>query len=253
MNSGLLRTLSGWLPMLAMVLAPGPAGGEPLITDRPGNGNSATTVGQLRLQVETSVNFVISPDALSLPTGLRFGLTDFWELRVLSGLFGVNDGDVQATDTAVGTKLSLLANQGAVPALALMVDVFLPSGGAAFTRDEVVPEFRMAASWGLPFGLALLANVGADIPEDADGRFAQLLYVANASYSIPVSNRQASIFVESFGLLAFEGASRPDIVQLDAGAAYLVTEDFQLDVFVQIGLTEAAPDFQIAGGVSFRL
>ncbi|MBO6934374.1 MAG: transporter [Deltaproteobacteria bacterium] len=236
----------------------------PIATDRPGNGNAATTVPQWALQIETSANYALEriPMAgdqhlLAFPTLLRFGLLDIFEIRLGSELLGI-DGHppmgqktAHPTDTWVGLKIQLAANDGAVPAVAIMTDLFLPSGRAPFTNDAVVPDIRGALSWSLPKGFGLLLNAGIDIPDDGVGRFARALYVVNLGYAFPFLERRLSVFVESFGLIPL-GTDRDAVIQFDWGAAFRITRDMQIDFFAQHGLTEAATDFQIALGFSAR-
>jgi hypothetical protein len=236
----------------------------PIATDRPGNGNAATTVPQWALQIEASANYALERVPMggdqhltSFPTLLRFGLLDIFEIRLGSSLLGL-DGNppmgqrtAHPTDTSVGVKVQLAANDGAVPAVALMTDVFLPSGRAPFTGDAVVPDMRAALSWSLPKGFGLLLNAGVDVPEDGVGRFARALYVVNLGYAFPFAQRRFSVFVESYGLIPL-GVDRDAILQLDWGAAFRLTDDTQIDFYAQHGLTDAATDFQFAVGFSAR-
>jgi len=237
---------------------------SPIATDRPGNGNAATTVPQWALQLETSVSYALERVPMgedqhltSFPTLLRFGLLDIFELRLGSALIGL-DGNppmgekaAHPTDTSVGVKVQVARNRGAVPAVSLMTDVFLPSGRAPFTADAVVPDMRAALSWSLPKGFGLLLNAGVGVPDDGAGRFARALYVVNLGYAFPFAARRLSVFVESYGLIPF-GVDREAIVQIDWGAAFRLTSDTQIDFFAQHGLTEAATDFQLAVGFSAR-
>ncbi|MGB0679955.1 MAG: transporter, partial [Polyangiales bacterium] len=234
----------------------------PIVTDRPGNGNAALTVPQLSLQLETSISYAhdrtagIDTHLLNLPTALRFGALSWLELRLLSGLVGMAkvedvDAEWEATDLAVGTKLSLLRQDGAQPDLAFSGDIFLPTGTGLFDGGAVMPELRLLAAWGLPKGFGLLFNLGTDIPDDAEGRFARLLYVANLGYVIPGTGSRLSAFVEGYGRIAFADG-RPDIVQIDLGAAFLLSPTLQFDLFTQHGLKDGTPDFQVAVGFSGR-
>ena len=236
---------------------------SPIATDRPGNGNAATTVPQWAFQVEGSANYALERGPmggdmhqLTFPTLIRFGLLPIFELRVGSSLLGI-DGNpptgqktAHPTDTSVGLKVQVLANDGAVPAFSLMTDVFLPSGRAPFTNDAVVPDMRAALAWSLPAGFGLLLNAGIDVPDDGVGRFARAITVVNVGYAFPFAQRRLSVFVEYYGLLPL--ADRDAIIQVDWGAAFRITRDTQVDFYAQHGLTDAATDFQIALGFSAR-
>ena len=182
-------------------------------------------------------------------------MTPIWRRgRVISSLLAVASFDgggteVGAVDTAVGSKYYITEQRGAIPQLGAVVDVTLPTGDDLFTSDAVIPDARVAAIWALPAKLSVLANAGVVVPDDAAGRYAQLLYLASLGYSI---TDRFFVFGESFGLVDTSG-DRDHIIQLDWGATYLLADDYQLDVFGQHGISDAAPTFQLALGFSARL
>ena len=239
----------------ASVLLISQAAAEPISTDRPGNGTSPATVARGAWQVETSALYATAPgpDVVSFPTLLRFGGFEPLELRLGSGLVGVeiNDG-ASATDTSLGAKLRVAGGAGLQPELGVAVDVFLPSGQGPFTSDAVVFEARLAAAWSLPAGFGALANAGLEVASDDAGRFARIVFVANVSYGPPGLDGALVFFAESFGRLA-AAEGRDHLLQIDAGGAYRLSDDWQVDLFSQHGLTDAAPDLQLAVGVSARL
>jgi hypothetical protein len=234
----------------------GPAAADSIATDRPGNGNSPSTVPAWRFQIETSASYAYESDSnlVTAPTSLRFGLPGSFELRLISGLVAVASFDSGSTevgplDTAIGSKYYITEQRGAVPQLGVVVDVTVPTGDDLFTSDAVIPDARFAAIWVLPAKLSVLANLGVVVPDDAAGRYAQLLYLTSLGYSL---TDRLFVFGESFGLIDTSG-DRDHLIQLDWGAAYLLADDYQLDVFGQHGITDAAPTFQIAAGFSARL
>jgi len=240
--------------------APGEDWSDPISTDRPGNGNAATTVPWRRLQLElgglyawTDADSPVSQ--VIFPLGIRYGLLPQLELRLLSGIIGIQsvDGDtaVDATDTALGVKVGLTEQSGFRPDLAVMADVYLPTGSGAFGAEVVVPELRAAASWGLPAGFGAFANVGFDVPDDGIDRYARLLYLGQINYTLPAGADRVGIFGELFGRTSFD--DRPDFLLLDVGVAWQLSPDLQLDVFSQHRLAGSAPDFQLSLGISVRL
>lgn len=231
----------------------------PISTDRPGNGNAATTVPTGRLQIEASALYSLDAvpgddvNLISFPTLFRVGLFTGLELRVSSAFGGIDATgpgvEGRTTDTSVGAKAQILANGDWWPDLALMADVYLPSGTGAFTAGVTTPDARVAASWALPHDLGLLLNLGLVVPEDDAGRFAQLLYVVNLACGLAEG---LTVFVESFGQIAVDG-ERSKVLQIDAGAAYLVTDDLQVDLFTQHALTDQSPDLLVSVGLSGRI
>lgn len=237
-------------------------GDPPIATDRPGNANAPTTVPAGRLQIETSVVYARDTSApadtysLNLPTALRYGLPGRTELRLGTGIVGIEStggaSDTEATDTWVGFKVQLLDNDRSVPNLGFVADVYLPTGDGAFTGDAVVPDVRLAASWSLPRSFGILVNAGADAPEDDHGRFGRFVYVVNATYAPRFADGRLSLFVEAYGRIA-PSAGRDDVRQVDLGFSYLLSDDWQIDAFVQRANTEATPEWQLAFGLSTRL
>jgi hypothetical protein len=235
----------------------------PIVTDRPGNANAALTVPVLSLQIEGSALYAYDAGGLgdahtlSFPTALRFGVLPFLELRAGSSLLGIRaralpmQRVLHTSDTFVGTKAQVLKNRGAVPDLALMLDVFLPTGSGPFTARVVVPEARAAAAWAVWEGFGVLLNAGVDVPSQVE-RFARFVYVANFNYAPPwLLDGRISVFVESYGRLS-RAAHRSQFIQVDLGAALLVTEMLQLDFFTQHRLYGGTPDLALSIGCSAR-
>lgn len=235
----------------------------PLATDRPGNGNAAVTVPRSRLHIESGVGYARETRAagnqhlVSFPTSIRFGILDSFELRASFGPIGIEHTSIgtpllHVVDTSVGTKVQALHNRGWTPNVAVVVDVYLPSGSGPFGGNAVVPDARGAMSWALPRGFGLLLNLGADVPPSTVGRVSRFIHVANLSYAPPLLGGHLSLFVESYGRSSI-AHPRWSLHQLDVGAAIVWRSDWQIDVFTQHGLTEAAPDFQVAVGFSTRI
>lgn len=257
----MLPRLACFAALVAVGASAAHADPPPLVTDRPGNGNASSSVPRGHLQIEASTNYVSAAgdvQLISFPTLLRYGVLDFAELRVSSGLVGINttsgsDEDPVLTDTSVGAKVQVADGAGWTPQLSLMVDVFLETGDGAFTNGTTVPDARVAASWGLPANFGLLLNTGINLPGAGDNRFAQLLYIANLGY-VPAGllGGKLGVFVELYGQQPFD-SDQAKTVQLDLGAAYAITPTLQVDFYTQHGLSDAAPDFQLSVGLSTRL
>lgn len=233
---------------------------ERVAADRPGNGVAATTVGARDLQFESGLNYALDGSAadrqhtLSVPTVMRIGLRHALEARVGSSVVGVAWGaerELEVTDTLLGMKLQMAAQRGALPDLALNLDVTLPSGRGLFGSDATAAELRLAAAWSPGLGLAILLNGGFDTPQDERGRYLRPVYILNVAYALPVLDGRVSVFAEYFGRDG-EPGDRASWHQLDAGIAYALTDDLQLDSFFQQGLNSAATDLQLSFGLSLR-
>jgi hypothetical protein len=225
-------------------------------TDRPGNANAASTVPQAAFQLESSALLAHDEHAgsqWSFPSALRIGVHRVLELRVSSVLVGIDTtarATVHAPDLITGAKVGFLHNDAWVPDLALSVDVALPLGSGLFTAGAVTPEARMLAGWALPTGFGLLLNLGCDVPK-AERRSVRAVHVVNLSYTLPTA-AAIVLFAETFGRTGL-GDDDTHLLQVDAGALWQLTPDLQLDVYSQHGLTDEAPDLQVAVGLSARI
>ena len=139
-----------------------------LVTDRPDQTESATAVPRGLVQVETG--YLLSRDDgvdsfEALQTLVRIGLGARSELRIAhAGVIGAA-GRQGAGDSAVGTKISLIATaDGWAPELALLGGLSLPTGDAPFSSEGVDPSFLVALAHEVSPRLAPELSVGYHSP-----------------------------------------------------------------------------------------
>ncbi len=263
------------LPILIVVCLLGPT--EPLLlaqnniaTDRPGASNASTVVPPGSFQFEMGGNFAYSESAgavaesqeklLQSPFLMRFGLLRNLELRIESG--GFSRIDVSSTQQAdfsetgvaspgLGLKWRFFEGEsGSSPSLALLFSTNLPAGSDGFRPDEAEPGIFLAANipagtWsvGLNGGMAWLYGSATE------GRFAQGFGAITAGRGM---SPRASWFVE----LAARGPHVEDgeaQVFADGGFLFLLAPKWQLDIAVLRGISEQASDWEVTGGLSFRI
>lgn len=120
---------------------------DPIATDRPDFVESSLTVGNHRLQVETSAAWErdASVDAYSTPTLFRYGLGQTWELRLetdgwqhidLPGQSNING----MSDVSLGVKHHLASSDDGKTSLAWLLHVDLPSGAQALRGHGHAPR-----------------------------------------------------------------------------------------------------------------
>jgi hypothetical protein len=247
------------------------SGSEPeeMETDRPSVGDAAKVVPKSALQVELGLqlekdetNF-ISDKEYELPQALiRYGVLDFLELR-LRGQLTYHVVEIQTrsieprlTDTGLngvmlGTKIQLLKNQGARPAVALQADFELPVGDETLKADNVQPKLRLNFRNDLNDALSLNYNLGVEWEENTNPRTGEDynkfgLYTLGLQYKI---TEAFGVFAEAFGEL-----HQNDMQQsFDLGLGYKLAPNLQFDAYGGFGLSEEAPDYFVSAGVSFRL
>lgn len=239
---------------------------EPIATDRPDVVESSDVVGRGRFQIETSLAFErdksgdIRSRVRSTPTLLRIGVNDTWELRLET------DGRLRSTvddtagrtrdsgyaDVALGFKWHMQDGDEATgrPGIAWLVHIDVDSGSAPFRGQGLRPSVRMVAEWELPNDIAVGVMPGLFADRNTDGkRFVGGILAAVASKSLTERLRG---FAEVAASQLASTRNGGNVVTFDAGLAYLLTKDMQLDVAVARGLTKSTPDFAWTVGWSAR-
>ncbi len=233
-----------------------------LISDRPDIADTSFTVGKLRLQLETSFEFIQDDDGgvttrdYLFPTLLRFGIIEPLEFRIESAIYIVETTTGQRyqngfSDVSFGFKGHILdAARGGIPSMALLASVRVPTGEDEFSSNEVVPTFLVLADWELPWNFMFGVNLGVDVPQrdEVGDKFACFLYAVVLGYAVHGTNDRLRAFIEVAGASPLK-SDKADLRTLDTGITFLITPDIQVDGFVRIGITPSTPD--MAGGVGW--
>lgn len=229
-------------------------------TDRPGVGDTAYLVPQGYVQLEGGVTFQHDRtrttfqrlSTVSVPNSLiRIGVLDAMELRLLgaeylyektsSGNQDKHDHGVSAP--IIGTKLMLTEEDRRTPQMAAFLNLTLPVGSKGLHPDDITPDFKIAGDYALSDTVALEVNLGAawkDGLNDITGFYTTAL-------GLSITDKFAT-FAEVFGNM-----NGPSTHGFDAGFTYLVLPTVQLDISGGPALTNAATDWFVAAGVSYRL
>jgi hypothetical protein len=237
--------------------------------DRPGIADGSQVIGPKRFQIETGYQNEFRKDAGSterrifVPTLLRFGISSRWEGRIEGNTYTftrtTGPGVPGAAETDGFSPLSFgfkyhFQDQTAIgkrPSLGTIFRLFPASGSGAFTANHVTADLRLAADWDFTPTLSLNPNIGLGLYEDDQGRafWTGLLAVTLNAY-----NRDKTInpFLD-FGLQAPEERDGKSALILDAGVAFLVGRNVQLDLSAGTGIEGRTPPHPfLAGGVSVR-
>ncbi len=228
-----------------------------LSTDRPDTTESAHTVDAGHFQLEMDVARLTVDEGqkgLSFAaSNLKLGLTDFWDVQLLLeplvGHEALPDYGFGYGDTTLRTKLNLFGND-ANTALALMPWVKFPTAGRR-GNDAIEGGLIVPLGFALPLDFSASVMAEGDVMADAagDGRHFELLTSGSIGHDVygPVA-----AFVELAGVYSTE-EDAGYVLYVDGGPVVLVSDDVQLDAAVSVGLTDAAEDFSVFTGVSFRL
>jgi len=241
---------------------------KPLESYRPDFTEASSTVGRGRIQLEGGYTYFRdraegnTKHSHSYPEMLlRIGLfADWFELRVGQN-FGaelINEGSLRhnehmADDLYLGTKLALTEQKKALPELALILQMTVPSGGENSSANRVLPGVNLLYGWDviedcLSFAGSTQANRSVDDERHSYVEAAQSLTVG---YTL---TKKLGAYTEWFALIP-TGAVAPDFGPqhyFDGGFTYKVTDNLQLDIRAGVGLNRHADDFFVGSGFAVR-
>ena len=258
------RTLFRW-----STAGPAPAITDevPFVTDRPDFTESSSTVGEGRVQIETGYTYVrdketgITTETHSFPETLfRIGLfADWFELRIGpnyliermrdSGGRSKIDG---TDDLYLGVKLWLTEQQGPLPEMTILPQMFVPSGDDDFSADEVRPGINWLYSWELNETFSVAGSTQINRVRDDTGHF-YMETAQSATVGVGLTD-QLGAYAEWFAFFP-TSAVESDVGAehfLNGGLTYLVHDNMQLDVRAGFGLNRRADDFFTGAGVTIR-
>lgn len=238
---------------------------EPLVGDRPDLTEGATTVGHLRLQIETGFGWErfeignTEEDFYFMPTLFRLGFGDNFELRLETAAFSkldINTGPLETSFSGfspigIGMKYNFVEGENlGDPTFGILLAVELPSGTDEFETEDSSVALKLLASWDFNESLSLGTNVGFTTQKDVfgDNYYA---FLGTASLGFGLSDQ-----IGAFAEVAFNSDDTGDgdsSALFDAGLTFLVNKDLQFDVAAGTGITgDFAPDFFMTSGVIVR-
>lgn len=227
---------------------------EGIATDRPDATESSSVVQPGYIQAELGWLYTEDDDTKTheLPqTLIRWGIADQIELRLgWNGYIDANgsDGVDGAGDGEWGAKFYVAEEDGVLPETAFLVGISLPWGDQEISSDEVDPHFRFAVSHTLSDTLSLGYNLGAEWATKDDSTLGSFVYTMALGMALSDS---WGAYVEFFGDIGLSASGTAH--SFDGGFTYLVRDNFQLDAFAGVGLSDDAVDWFAGAGISYRL
>lgn len=241
-------------------------------TDRPDQTESAYTVDAGHFQIESDL-FAFSRDRdRSVPGGVVNETANFASMNIKAGVW--NHADLQVvldpyvrsrtTDRPAGTvervggfgdvtirfKQNLWGDDGGATALAVMPYVKIPTAKRGLGNNSVEGGVIVPVAIELPAGFGMGLQTEADFLRN-DGRSGHhLQWVNSVTVGHDIVGALAG-YVEFFTVTSFESGSEWE-GYLDAGLTYGLTENVQLDVGCNFGVTDVAPDYNPFVGISIR-
>lgn len=249
-----------------------------LVTDRPDQTESPIVVPPGSVQIETGAAYTADEeDAVDyLSTLLRVGLTRRLELRLATAGWNKvleEDESPNFGDAELGAKVRLWDENGWRPEAALLLSTSIPIGSDTVSTNSPDPAFRFSFAHTLTERLSLGYNVGMawETTQAAPTRYIRLSTTApqfsilereapehtlakleyTASLGIGITDRLGA-FIEVYGDTPLNAHS-DTAHALDGGFTYLLRPNVQLDISGGVGLNDAADDWFVGAGLSFRL
>lgn len=212
---------------------------QSIITDRPDQTESSSTIEQGSLQIETGILIGFTEDdftserQLLAPTALfRYGITNGVELRVLSQFESLKDQNSSQringiSDLEIGTKVQLFKKEDINTEIAFVSHLILPTGSMGLTNDSFGTINKLSISHEINDALELGYNLGYDYFGEGNG---DLTYSVAFGFSV---TDKLGIYIEPFG--SFVDINTLE-ANFDAGIAYLLKDNVQLDFSFGTGI-----------------
>lgn len=239
---------------------------EPLASDRPDFTEASSTVGRGVTQLEMGYTYAFDADGGEQTQThrypellLRVGVLAEWlELRVgwSHGAERTNENGIRnsthgSEDLYLGVKLGLTQQQGILPEMALVPQMFVPIGSNGFTNDKVLPGVNWLYGWEINDFLSTAGSTQFNLGRDGESgdEFLSIAQSWTIGYSL---TDRVGAFTEWF-MITYSGAEE-ELTQhyLDGGFTYLVNNNFQLDARIGKGISSSSDDYFVGAGAVMR-
>jgi Putative MetA-pathway of phenol degradation len=233
-----------------------------LISDRPDFTEASSVVGLGVLQIEAGYTYTFDDDGAdrtsnhSYPETLfRYGIFRDWlELRVASNFATEETASLRsrgAEDLYLGFKIGLTAQDGMRPEMALMPQMTVPTGGSAFTSNEVLPGLNYLYGWGINDFLSTAGSTQFNRALDETTGESYTQWAQSWTIGYELSERLGG-YTECFGIGPSGADTEKPQYYFDGGLTYSVSNDIQLDIRAGKGLNNAADDYFVGSGLVVR-
>jgi hypothetical protein len=226
-------------------------------TDGPDFVDSSEVVGKGRFQFEANLQYqqqntgATHQQLIGAPTLLRLGLTESVEARVeiggrqwqeTRGLFPSTEVVNGWADTAIGAKWHFQEpDSEGHPSASLIFEMETPSGSEPFRGHGYRPSLRSVITWDLTDAVSASIMPGAAYEATSDGH----RYPAG-SFGATIGRwwtERFRAFVEFSGEQFAQAKDGGNIVLWDAGASYLLGQNWELGMRLGVGANANSPSF----------
>ena len=212
---------------------------QTIVTDRPDQTESSSTVPKGSFQIEAGVlvGFTDTDDVserqLLLPSTLfRIAISEGFEMRVVSQFESNKNKTFDETfsgisDLEIGAKVQLFKKEDVNTEIAFLSHLILPTGSKELTLDEFGSINKLSISHVINESVGIGYNVGYNYFSDGKG---DLTYSLAIGFGI---TDKLGAYLEPYGdLVEFD----KHISNFDAGITYLIKDNFQLDFSFGTGI-----------------
>lgn len=227
----------------------------PIQTDRPDQTETPFITPKRQLQME--IGFIYEKETKSTtnfthPNILtKVGLSDRVELRLVTDMGstqveqpGVANTKRLLNPTLIGCKVNFFEEKKWRPQTSMIMHFGVPYlASKEFRKQQNFITFRFLMQHTLTDKFSLSYNLGAEW--DGVNPAATGIYTLSLGYS---ASSRIGTFFELYGF----HLGREFLHQYDMGITYLLHNNIQLDMSGGLGLNEAAPDYFLGCGISFR-
>jgi Putative MetA-pathway of phenol degradation len=226
---------------------------QTIITDRPDQTESSSTIPKGSFQIESGVLFGSSKsegisirETLAPSTLFRYGITKGLELRLVNQFESIRNRTASEkvngiSDLEIGAKFQILRSENVNTEIAFVSHLILPTGSKKLTIDRLGTINKLSISHKLNERIGLGYNVGYDYFETEKGNFTYSL-----SFAFELTSK-LGIYVEPYGNLIELDQHE---ASFDAGITYLVQDNLQLDASFGTGINHTMNYFSIGASIN---
>ena len=234
-------------------------------SDRPNFTQAATVVPYRTLQLETGLGYEKNNsdneqtrNYLYPTTLIRVGILKKVELRVNFDFEQANQTPVTSANSLgretkargfdnvqVGTKIALFKTKGVIPDIGFLAYLTLPVGLKEYRPPHAAPSLQLLFNSHFSNKVELQYNFGYRKHQEEGDYLVQLLYSASAIGHI---TEKLQGFAEFQAYKTHQQAAENSVA---GGFMYKLLPNLQLDVLGGLGVSEKAPDYYTAAGITW--
>jgi hypothetical protein len=202
----------------------------------------------------------VRTDALSIvPANIRLGVLNNVEFDLMFNpyLNTLVHGPTRSKrrsgfgDITLRESLNLWGNDGGDTAGGILTFVRAPAGTSGFSNHHIEGGIILPLAVKLPAGFGLGTMIECDIDRNSanDGYGVDLLHTVTIGHDLL---EHLTAYVEYAGISPIS-TGNTYVAYFDTGVTYALTDNLQLDVGINIGLSSRTYDYLVFAGMSFRL